>query len=125
MSSLRAFPVIYAPTDVSRTADFYHRLGFERVVELPSGCESVYISLRRGATELAVVAWDGPAQRYGLKAPPRPRFEIYVYVDDLHALMSDLRNAGVAVLADVADMSWSERAATVADLLGRTPAPPG
>jgi hypothetical protein len=35
MPASRAFPVIYAATDVGRSADFWHRLRFERVVERP------------------------------------------------------------------------------------------
>ena len=61
------------------------------------------------------MAWDWPAQRYGLKAPAGPRFEMYVYVDDLDALVTDLRNNGIPILADVADMPWGERVATIAD----------
>jgi|SRR5271166_3589303 len=115
MPALRAFPIIYAVTDVSRSAEFWHRLGFERFVALRSGKEAVYIDLRRGATELAVVAWDGPARRYGLKAPAGPRFEMYVYVEDLDTLLSDLRNDGIPILANVAEMGSGERVATIAD----------
>jgi lactoylglutathione lyase len=115
MPASRAFPVIYAATDVGRSADFWHRLGFERFIELPYESELGYVGLRRGTSELAVVAWDWPARRYGLKAPAGPRFEMYVYVDDLDALVSDLRDDGIPILADVADMAWGDRVATVAD----------
>lgn len=115
VASLRAFPVIYAPMDVNRSADFWQRLGFERVVELPFDGEPGYIGLRRGASEIAIVAWDWPAQRCGLKPPAGPRFEMYVYVDDLDTLLADLRSEGIPVLANVADMPWGERAATIAD----------
>ena len=115
MASLRAFPVVYAVTDVRRTADFWQRLGFERFVELPSDIEPGYIGLRRGASEIAIVSWDWAAQRYGLKSPAGPRFEMYVYVDDLDTLVTDLRNDGIPVLANVADMPWGERVATIVD----------
>jgi lactoylglutathione lyase len=115
VAPLRVFPVVYSATDVSRSADFWERLGFERFFELASDTEPGYIGLRRGTSEIAVVAWDWPAQRYGLKSPAGPRFEMYVYVDDLDALVTDLRNGGIAVLADVADMPWGERVATVVD----------
>ena len=115
MSGLRAFPVVYAATDINRSAAFWQRLGFERVVVLPSESEPGYIGLRRGASEMAVVAWDWPAQRYGLKWPAGPRFEMYVYVDDLDAVMAELREDGIPILADVADMPWGERVATIAD----------
>lgn len=115
MAPLRAFPVVYAATDVRRSADFWQRLGFERSVELPSDSNPGYIGLRRGASEIAIVSWDWSAQRYGLKPPAGPRFEMYVYVDDLDTLVTDLRNDGIPVLANVADMPWGERVATIVD----------
>lgn len=116
MAPLRAFPVVYAATDVSRSAAFWRqRLGFERFFELPSDSEPGYIGLRRGTSEIAVVAWDWVAQRYGLKSPAGPRFEMYVYVDDPDTLVTDLRNDGIPVLADMAEMPWGERAATIVD----------
>jgi len=115
VAHLRAFPVVYAPTDVNRSAEFWQRLGFERVAELPFDGEPGYVALRRGATEIAIVAWDWPAQRYGLKPPAGPRFEMYVYVEDLDTLLTELRRDGISVLADAADMPWGERVATIAD----------
>jgi lactoylglutathione lyase len=111
---LRAFPVIYA-NDVSRTADFWERLGFERVVALPSESGPGYVGLRRGTSEVAVVVWDWAAQHYGLKSPAGPRFEMYVYVDELDALVTDLGNAGINILATAADMPLGGRVATIAD----------
>jgi lactoylglutathione lyase len=112
---LRAFPVVYVPMDVNRSADFWQRLGFDRVVELPLDREPGYVGMRRGDSEIAIVAWDWPAQRYGLKPPAGPRFEMYVYVEDLDTLLAELRRDGIAVLADAADTPWGERAATIAD----------
>ncbi len=74
-----------------------------------------YIGLRRGASEIVIVSWDWSAQRYGLKPPADPRFEMYVYVYDLDTLVTDLRNDGIPVLANVADMPWGERVATIVD----------
>jgi lactoylglutathione lyase len=106
--------VIYA-NDVGRTADFWERLGFERVIALPSESDPGYVGLRRGTTEIAVIVWDWAAQHYGLKSPAGPRFEMYVYVDDLDALVTDLGNAGTNILAAAADMPSGERVATIAD----------
>jgi lactoylglutathione lyase len=110
----RAFPVVYA-SDVGQTARFWERLGFMRFFELPVEGEPGYVGLRRGSSELAVVASDWPQQHYGLGLGNGPRFEMYVYVDDVDVLVAELRAEAVTVLRDPADMPWGERIATVAD----------
>jgi lactoylglutathione lyase len=109
----RAFPIVYA-TDVTRTARFWERLGFTRFFQLPDG-EPGYVGLRRGGSELAVVAADWPAQQYGLSPGDGPRFEMFAYVDDVDSLVRDLRAEGVTVLRGPADMPWGERGAAIAD----------
>jgi lactoylglutathione lyase len=44
-----------------------------------------------------------------------PRFELFVYVDDVDASLASMRDAGVTVLREAADMPWGERVAFVAD----------
>lgn len=109
----RAFPVIVA-TGVSRTAEFYERLGFERHFQLPEESEPGYVGLRRGAAEVSVVAAEWPAQ-YGLAMGEAVRFEMFVYVDEVDALVEELRGAGTAVLREPQTMPWGERVAYVAD----------
>jgi lactoylglutathione lyase len=109
----RAFPVVYA-SDVSHAARFWERLGFARFFQLPADGAPGYVGLRRGSSELAVVAADWPEQ-YGLGLGDGPRFEMYVYVDNVDQLVAQLRAEGVTVLRDPADMAWGERIATIAD----------
>jgi lactoylglutathione lyase len=106
--------VVYA-ADVSASAGFWERLGFERFFQLPEEGVPGYVGLRRGDTELAVVAQDWPRDQYGLRLGDGPRFEMFVYVDDVDALVPKLRADGVTVLNDPADMPWGERVAAVAD----------
>jgi len=40
---------------------------------------------------------------------------MYLYIDDLDTLVADLPNDAIPILADVADMPWGERAATILD----------
>jgi lactoylglutathione lyase len=110
----RAFPVVYAG-DVGKTAQFWERLGFARFFQLPADGQPGYVGLRRGSSELAVVAADWPQQQYGLGMGNGPRFEMYVYVDDVDRLVAQLRSEGVTVLKDPADMPWGERIASIAD----------
>ena len=106
--------MVYA-RDVDTTARFWERLGFVRFFQLPAEGEPGYVGLRRGESELAVVASGWPQQQYGLELGVGPRFEMYVYVDDVDELVAQLRTEAVRVLKGPADMPWGERIATIAD----------
>ena len=113
-SGRRAFPVVYA-TDVTATTRFWERLGFTRFWQLPPDGDPGYVGLRRDQAELAVSAREWARDQYGLALGSGPRFEIFVYVDDVDALIGDLRAEGATVLRDPAGMPWGERIATIAD----------
>jgi lactoylglutathione lyase len=49
-----------------------------------------------------------------------PRFERYVYVEELQATFDRVAAAGVQVLRDAEDMPWGERIATSADPEGNS-----
>jgi lactoylglutathione lyase len=113
--TLRAFPVIYA-SDVAAVASFWELLGFRRHAQLPPEGEPGYVGLTRDeAGELAVTHERWAADRYGLSPGGGPRFEMYVYVDDLDAVLVRMIEANVSVLRTAEDMPWGERIATVAD----------
>jgi lactoylglutathione lyase len=113
--ALRAFPVTYA-SDVQALASFWELLGFRRHVQLPADGDPGYVGLTRdGGAELAVTHKQWAVDRYGLSAGSGPRFEMYIYVDDLEAMLARLAEAKVRVLRDAEDMPWGERIATVAD----------
>jgi len=44
-----------------------------------------------------------------------PRFEMFVYTDDVDRLFAELRAEGITVLREPADMAWGERVASIAD----------
>ena len=110
----RAFPVVFA-RDVSVTAGFYEGLGFERHFQLPPDGDPGYVGLRRGPSELAVVADDWPERQYGASVGHGVRFELFVYVDTVDETVEALRGGGSPVLCEPADMPWGERVAYVAD----------
>jgi lactoylglutathione lyase len=110
----RAFPVIYAAR-VSECAAFYEALGFARHFQLPPDGEPGYIGLRRENAELAVVSTDWPRQQYDLEPGERPRFEMFIYVDDVDGTVATLRPRGIRLLREPIDMPWGERVAYVAD----------
>jgi lactoylglutathione lyase len=109
---------------------FYARLGFEEQFRLPAEGEPGYVGLRRGASELAVVTVQSPQHLIGMEVGSRPRFEMFIYVDDLDGQVDELRGVGVAVLRAPEHMPWGERVAYVADPEGNpvalaTPPPQG
>jgi lactoylglutathione lyase len=111
----RAFPVVFAEM-VESSAAFYEILGFQRHFQLPPDGEAGYVGLRRGSHELAVVAADWPRQQYDKPvAVDGVKFELFVYVEAVDALVETLRASGVAILREPADMPWGERVAYVSD----------
>jgi lactoylglutathione lyase len=110
-----AFPILYVP-DVERSARFYTgQLGFEEIARMPPDGDAGYISLQLGDSRLAVVHSSWPEERIGVRVGSLPRFELWVYVDDVDETVARLRAADVPVLADPEDMPWGERMAYVAD----------
>lgn len=104
-------------TDVEHTAQFWELLGFRRHFQLPPEGEPGYVGLHgeAQAAELAVVSAQWSADRYDVAMGDGPRFEMYVYVDDLDGLVTQLAGVDVTVLREPEDMPWGERIATVAD----------
>ncbi len=113
--ALRAFPVLYAK-DVEGVAGFYERLGFEAYVRLPDEKGTTgFVGLRRDGAELAVTTEASPRALAGIEPGPGPRHELFVYVHDVDATLAELRDAGVMILREPADMPWGERVAFVRD----------
>ena len=111
----RAFPVVYA-TDVEAMAAFYERLGFQMHFRLPDEGVPGYVGMRRGASELAITTVESPRTLAGVEPlGGGPRFELFVYVDDVDGTIAALRRAGITVLRDAVDMPWGERVGFVAD----------
>jgi lactoylglutathione lyase len=113
--ALRAFPVLYAK-DVETVAAFYVRLGFQERFRMPGPDGSPgFIRLGRDAAELAVTTEDSPRMLAGVEPGQGPRHELFVYVDDVDRVVSELRSSGTAVLKEPADMPWGERLAFLTD----------
>jgi len=110
----RAFPVIYA-TDVQRLVQFYEELGFGVTFRLPEEGEAGYVTMCRDESELAVVDADWPQEQIGAALGTEPRFEMFVYVDDLEHTLDELRATGTQVIKEPELMPWGERLAYVAD----------
>ncbi len=73
------------------------------------------MGLRRGETDLAIVNAQWPEQQLGVQVGSQPRFELFVYVEDVDKLVARLEAEGVSILREPQDMPWGERVAYVAD----------
>jgi lactoylglutathione lyase len=111
MAATRAFPVIYS-RHVATAEAFYVRLGFEETFRLPPEGEPGYVSLRRGDAELGIVSDEWPRDQLGVTAGTAPRFELFVYVDDVDASARALSDA---LQREPQDMPWGERLAYLRD----------
>ena len=114
MAPLRSFLIVYA-TSVVKTAAFYGLLGFDETFRLPEDGEPGYVAMVREGSELAVVDTTWPRDRYGLEVGTQPRFELYVYVDDVRVIFTALKAVGVKVIAEPDVMPWGETVGFVAD----------
>jgi lactoylglutathione lyase len=107
----RAFAVIYSRA-VADSLRFYTELGFQETFRLPPEGEPGYVSLRRGEAELGIVDAQWPADQLGMSMGKEPRFEMFVYVDDVDAATFSMRGL---VIKEAQDMPWGERVAYVRD----------
>jgi lactoylglutathione lyase len=112
----RVFPVVYV-RDVPAALRFYaDLLGFEEQYRFPpDDGTAVYVGLTNDGHDLGVVHESSPQQLIGRSIGEDPRFELFVYVEDVDATVERLRGADVAVLREPEDMPWGERLAFVAD----------
>lgn len=115
---LRCYPLLFARS-VTTVAEFYEALGFTRHAQNPPTGEPRFIGLHRGTAELAVVDHTWPREQYGGEAGALPTTEMFVFVDDVDAVLARLTGEGAAVLRGPLDMPWGERIAHVTDPEGR------
>ena len=107
--------MIYA-RDVARAVEFYEQLlGFEKQYQFPPDGEPGYVGLRRDEADLGIVHESSPRETIGATMGDGPRFELFVYVDDVDSVVESMRAKGVHVFRAPEDMPWGERVGYVAD----------
>lgn len=113
---LRAFPVVYT-RDVQASAAFYEQLlGFARQYQFPPDSdEPGYVGMRPNESGLGIVHESSPRDLIGQSMGDGPRFELFVYVDDVDDTVALMRDASVTILKEPEDMPWGERVAYVTD----------
>ncbi len=111
----RAFPIVYV-RDVPAALAFYgDLLGFEEQYRFPVEGDPGFVGLKRDEADLGVVLESWPRETLGLRLGDGPRFELFVYVDDVDEALAGARAAGAPVLLEAQEMPWGERMACVAD----------
>jgi catechol 2,3-dioxygenase-like lactoylglutathione lyase family enzyme len=110
----KAFPVLYV-TNVRRSLAFYALLGYESRYQFPLEGDPHYVGLERGESSLGIADSSWPEAQLGITVGTAPRFELFVYVDDVDADVETFRAAGYTVLQQPATMPWGERQAYISD----------
>ncbi|HET6296346.1 MAG TPA: VOC family protein [Kribbella sp.] len=110
----KAFPVLYV-SSVRRAVEFYALLGYKSVYQFPLEGDPHYVGLERGDSSLGIADTSWPEAQLGITVGTAPRFELFVYVDDVGAEVETFRAAGYEVLQEPANMPWGERQAYVLD----------
>jgi lactoylglutathione lyase len=111
----RAFPIIYTPRGQALGGLLRRPARLPRDLPHSAGDDAGYIGLELEDSRLGIVDEAWPAERIGVRRGDAPRFELWVYVDDVDATVERMRAADVPVLMDAEDMPWGERMAYVAD----------
>jgi lactoylglutathione lyase len=102
-----AFPIFHT-TDLARAVAFYSdRLGFEERYRFPEDGPAIFFALTLGEFSVGFAESS--------EVDPAGRVALWLYCDDVDAEITALREAGVEVLREPADMDWGERMASVAD----------
>jgi lactoylglutathione lyase len=110
----KAFPVLYVGS-VRRSVEFYALLGYESRYQFPLEGDPHYVGLERGESSLGIADSNWPEAQLGITVGTAPRFELFVYVDDVDTDVETFRAAGYEVLQAPATMPWGERQAYVSD----------
>lgn len=102
-------------SDVRRSVEFYTLLGYESRYQFPLEGDPHYVGLERGESSLGIADSGWPEAQLGITVGAAPRFELFVYVDDVEAEIEKFRAAGYPVLQEPATMPWGERQAYLTD----------
>jgi len=106
--------VLYV-SDVRRSVGFYTLLGYEPTYQFPLEGDPHYVGLERGDSSLGIADANWPQAQLGITVGTAPRFELFVYVDNVEASVELFREAGHPILQEPATMPWGERQAYTAD----------
>ena len=114
-----ATPVLYVER-VEPTRDFFKRVGFEAIVEIPEGDHLGFSMLEKDGVKVMVETRGNPNEAPGVQALTKEsrRAVVFVEVDDLDAVIAALKGAKVAAerhktFYDADEISYEEPGGSV------------
>ncbi|WP_432950369.1 VOC family protein [Kribbella sp. CA-253562] len=110
----KAFPVLYVG-NMRRSVEFYTLLGYEQTYQFPLEGDPHYVGLERGESSLGLTHTSWPEAQLGITVGTAPRFELFLYVDNVETQIETLRAAGYEIVQEPANMPWGERQAYAFD----------
>ncbi|ONI69379.1 bleomycin resistance protein [Kribbella sp. ALI-6-A] len=110
----KAFPVLYVG-NMRRSVEFYTLLGYEQTYQFPLEGDPHYVGLERGESSLGLTHTSWPEAQLGITVGTAPRFELFLYVDNVETQIETLRAAGYQIVQEPANMPWGERQAYAFD----------
>jgi lactoylglutathione lyase len=110
----KAFPVLYVG-NLRRSVEFYTLLGYEQTYQFPLEGDPHYVGLERGESSLGLTHTSWPEAQLGITVGTAPRFELFLYVDNVETQIETLRAAGYQIVQEPANMPWGERQAYAFD----------
>ena len=120
MKAREPFPIIYVE-DVARSETFFRdAFGFEAVYRFPPEGPSEFVFLELEPSGIGIGAADGENVHGRPVVPGAGSFELFLYVDDMDAACTHLRELGAPELRGPVDEPWGERRAYFADPDGNT-----
>lgn len=113
------FPIINVQ-DIALVQSFYETvLGGTVDYRFPEDGEPVYVTLRIGASSLAIGLGTAPAMYGGTPLPATGHaVDVCVYVPDLEAAVAATAAASGSVVVSPTDTPWGERVAYLSDPQG-------
>jgi lactoylglutathione lyase len=109
------FPILTS-ADLPRLLPFYTDvLGGELVYQFPPEGAAAYVSVRFGKASVGL-GHDPAAVRLDSRSTPgQPPIALWLYTDDVDALVAAVREAGGLITEEPADQPWGERVARIED----------
>ncbi|MGC4942104.1 VOC family protein [Kribbella sp. DT2] len=109
------FPIL-TTADLGRLLPFYTDvLGGELVYQFPPEGAPAYVSVQFGKASVGLGHDPALHPTIGRRTTDRPPIALWLYTDDLDALVAAIRSAGGRITQEPTDQPWGEREARAED----------
>lgn len=109
------FPILTS-ADLPRLLPFYTDvLGGELVYQFPPEGAPAYVSVQFGKASVGLGHDPAAVQQASVRTPGQPPIALWLYTDDVDALVAAVGEAGGRITQEPADQPWGERVARIED----------